>query len=63
MKAAKKEWVEDQLKNTEKGMMSGNSKEANNTLTAVTKTQQHTSAITEEGSGNTLTESTTVLNR
>ena len=28
MKAAKEEWIEEQCKNTEKGMMSGNSKEA-----------------------------------
>ena len=32
MKAAKEEWIEKQCKNTEKGMMSGNSKEAYNTL-------------------------------
>ena len=62
MKAAKKEWVEDQLKNTEKGMMSGNSKEMYNTLSALTKTQQHKSAVIEGSSENILTESTAVLN-
>ena len=43
--------------------MSGNIKEANKTLKALTKTQQHKSAITEDSSGNILTESTAVLNR
>ena len=41
MKAAKCEWIEEQCKNIEKGMMSGNSKHAYNTLKALTKTQQH----------------------
>ena len=45
MKAAKEEWTEEQRKNIEKGMMSGNSKEAYNTLKALTKTQQHKSAV------------------
>ena len=40
MKAAKDEWTEEQCKNIEKGIMSGNSKEAYNTLKALTKTQQ-----------------------
>ena len=31
MKAAKKEWTEEQCRNIKKRMMSGNSKEANNT--------------------------------
>ena len=44
MKAAKEEWIEEQYKNMEKGMMSGNSKEAYNTLKALTKTQQLKSA-------------------
>ena len=39
MKTAKEEWIEEQRKNTEKEMMSGNSKEAYNTLKAFTKTQ------------------------
>ena len=43
--------------------MSGNSKEAYNTLKALTKTQQHKSAVIEDSSGNILTESTAVLNR
>ena len=62
MKAAKEEWIEEQCKNIEKGMVSGNSKEANNTLKAVIKTQQHKSAVTKDSSGNVLTESTAVLN-
>ena len=53
----------EQCKNIEKGMMSGNSKEAHNTLKALTKTQQHKSAVIEDSSGNILTESTAVLNR
>ena len=40
MKAAKGEWIEEQCKNKYKGMMSGNSKEAKNTLKDLTKTQQ-----------------------
>ena len=62
MKAVKTEWTEE-YKSIEKGMMSGNSKEAYNTLKAVTKTQQHKSAVTEDSSGNILTKSTAVLNR
>ena len=40
-----------------------NSKEAYNTLKALTKTQQHQSAAIDNNSGNILTEITTVLNR
>ena len=47
MKAAKEEWIEEQCKNIEKGMMSGNRKEAYNTLKALTKTHQHKSAVVE----------------
>ena len=61
--AAKEEWIEEQCKNMEKGMMSGNSKEAYNILKALTKAQQHKSAVIEDSSGNILTESTAVLNR
>ena len=43
--------------------MSGNSKEAYNTLKALTRTQQHASAVLEDSSGNILTESTAVLSR
>ena len=43
-------------------MMSGNSKKAYNTLKALTKTQQHKSAVIEDGSGNIMMESTAVLN-
>ena len=63
MKAAKEEWTEEQRKNIEKGMMSGNSKVAYNTLKALTKTQQHKSEVIKDSSGNILTESTDVLNR
>ena len=62
MKAAKEEWIEEQCKNIEKGMMSGNSKEAHTILKALTKTQQHKSAVIEDSSGNILTESTAVPN-
>ena len=55
MKAAKEDWIEERCKNIEKGMMSGNSKEAYNTLKALTKTQHHKAAITEDDSGNILT--------
>ena len=63
MKAAKEEWTEEQWKNIEKEMMSVNSREAYNTLKALTITQQHKSAVIEDSSGNILTESTAVLNR
>ena len=33
-KAAKEEWIEEQSKIIEKGMMSGNSKKTNNTIKA-----------------------------
>ena len=51
IKAAKDEWTEEKCKNIEKGMISGNSKEAYNTLYALTKTQQPKSAVNEDGSG------------
>ena len=63
MKSAKEEWIEEECKDTEKGMMSGNSKEAYNTLRALTKTQQHRSTDIQSSSGNILTESTAILNR
>ena len=62
MKAVKTEWTEE-YKSIEKGMMSGNSKEACNALKAFTKTQQLKSAVIEDNSGNILTENTAVLNR
>ena len=62
MKAAKEEWIEEQCKNIKKGMMSGNSKEAYNTLKALTKTQQHKPAFIGESSRSILTESTAILN-
>ena len=45
MKASKVEWTEEQCKNIKRRMMSGNSKEAYNTLKALTKTQQHKSTV------------------
>ena len=63
MKAAKEEWSGQQCKNIEKGMMSGNSKEAYNTFKALTKTQQRKSTDIDDSSGSILTESTAVLNR
>ena len=62
MKAAKEEWTEEQSKNMEKGM-SENSKEACNTLKALTKTQQHKSAVVKDSSAYILMESTAVLNQ
>ena len=63
LKAAKEEWIEEQCKNIEKGMMSGNNKEAYNALKALTKTKQHKSAVIEDCIGNILIESTAVLNQ
>ena len=63
MKAAKEEWTEEQCKNIEKRMTSGNSEEAYNTLKALTRTQQHKSAVIKDSNGNILSESTAVLNR
>ena len=62
MKAAKEEWTEKQCKNLEKGVMSGHSKEAYNTLKALTKIKQHKSAVIKDSSRNILMESTAVLN-
>ena len=56
-------WIEEQCNNIEKEMLSGKSKEAYNTLKALTKTQQHKSAVTEDSSENILKEGTAVLNR
>ena len=39
MEAAKEEWAEEQHKNSEKGMMSENTKAVCNTFKALTKTQ------------------------
>ena len=61
MKATKEEWVEKQCKNIEKGMTSGNSKEAYNRLKALTKSQRHKSAVIEDRSGSILMEKTAVL--
>ena len=63
MKVARKEWTEKQCKNLEKEMKSGNNKEAYNTLKALTKGQQHKSAVIEDSSRNILTESTAILNQ
>ena len=63
MKAAMEEWTEEQCKNVEKGMMSGNSKEAYNTLKALTKIQQRKLAVVKDSSANILMESTAVLNQ
>ena len=63
MKAATEEWTEEQCKNVKKEMMPGNSKKAHNTLKALTKTQQHRSAVIEDSRGNILTESAIVLKR
>ena len=43
--------------------MIGNSQEAKKTLQALTKTQQHKSAVIVESSGNIMTESTAFVNR
>ena len=59
MKAA----TQEQCKTIEREILSGNNKEAYNTLEALNKTQQHKSAVIEDSSGNILTESTAVLNR
>ena len=43
--------------------MSENNKQAYNTLKALTKTKHYESTVIEDSSGNTLTESTAVVNR
>ena len=63
IRAVEEKWIEEQCKNVEKGMMTGNSKEAYNTLKTFTRTQQRKSAVIEDSSGNILTESSAVLNR
>ena len=63
-KEAKEEWTEELCKNLENGMVSGKSKEADNTIKALIKTkQQIKSAIIEDSCENILTESKVVLNR
>ena len=62
-KAAKEEWTQEQCKNIEKGMMSGNSKETCNNLKTLTNTHKHKSAVIVDISEDSLTESTAVLNR
>ena len=56
MRAAKEERTEEQCKNIVKGMRSGNSKEAYNTL-------WRKSTVIKDSSGTILTESSAVLNR
>ena len=63
MTAAKEEWTEEQCKNIEKGMKSGNTEEARDTLKALTKTQQRKSAVIEDSRRNIMTHSGAVLNR
>ena len=63
MKAAKEEWTEEQCKDIEEGMMSGNSEKAYNTLKGLTKTQQHEPAVIEDISGNILMENKAVRNQ
>ena len=68
MKAAQQECTEEQRKSLEKGMTSGNSKEAyqqqqQNTRKALTKTQQRKSAVIEGSSETILMENTAVRNR
>ena len=48
MNAAQEECFEEQCKNIEKGMTSGNNKETYNTTKALTKTQQHKSAVLKQ---------------
>ena len=63
MKAGKEQCTGENCKNIEKGTISGNSKEAYNTLKALRKTQQYQSAVIGESRGNILTESTVFLNQ
>ena len=43
-KAAKEEWIEEQCKNIEKGVMSGNSKEVYKSIKGLIKIQQRVSS-------------------
>ena len=58
-KVAQEEWTEEQCK----GMMLRHSRDAYNTLKALTKTQQHKPAAIQDSSENILIESTSVLNQ
>ena len=60
-KAAKEEWAEKLCKHMKKRIMSGSSKEAYNTLKALTKAQQHQSAVIEDSNGNILLESIIII--
>ena len=63
MRAAKEEWIEEQCDNIEKGMETGNSKQAYSTLKALTKTSQPRANVIDDKDGNLLTDSDEVLKR
>ena len=50
-KGQKKERLRSNIQNMEIRMIEGNSKKAKNTLKALTKTQQHKSAVIKDSSG------------
>ena len=63
MKTAKEDWIEEQCRSIDRGMEIGQSKQAYNTLKALTKTSQPRSTVIDDKDGNLLTESDQVLKR
>ena len=61
MLEAKEDWIVDQCRIVEEGMVNGNSKKVYETLRTLTKTQQRTATVIEDSSGQLLTENTAVL--
>ena len=63
MRAAKEKWIEKQCEAMEKGLETGNSKQAYNTLKALTKTSLPKAAVIEDTDGKLLTDNNDVLRR
>ena len=60
---AKEEWIEEQCSTIEKGMETGNSKNAYSTLKSLTKTSQPRTAVMNYQDGKLITDSEKVLKR
>ena len=63
MRAAKETWIEEQCKAMDKGMQSGNSKQAYDTLRTLTKTSQARTPVIEDKEGKLLIDSGDILKR
>ena len=63
MKAAEKDWIEQNFQTIDQGLARGNSKEAYNTLKTLSKTSQPKTPVIEDKDGHLLTDNETVLKR